>query len=51
MPERKMSLSWEVVRTIHGNSKYVVTKMCTMSQDCSGTSVSMALICQEVSLP
>jgi hypothetical protein len=31
MLECKMSLPWEVVRTIHGNSKYVVTEMYTMS--------------------
>jgi hypothetical protein len=30
-----MSLPWEVVGTIHGNSKYVVEKMYTISQDCS----------------
>jgi hypothetical protein len=51
MSECRMSLPWEVGRTIHGNSKYVVTKMCTMSLNCSRTSISMALICHEVRLP
>jgi hypothetical protein len=49
MYECMMSLPWEFVRMIHGNDNYVVTRMCTMSQVCSGISLSMVLICQEVS--
>jgi hypothetical protein len=33
MPESKRSLPGDVVRTTHGNSKYVVKRMCTMDQD------------------
>jgi hypothetical protein len=49
MYECMMSLPGEFVRMIHGNSNYVVKKMCTISQDCSGTNLSIVLICQEVS--
>jgi hypothetical protein len=42
MYEYVMSLLWEFVRMIHGNGNYVAMRMCTMSQDCSGKSLSMA---------
>jgi hypothetical protein len=46
--ECMMCILWEFVRMIHGSGNYVVTRMCTMSQDCSGTSLSMILMCLEV---
>ena len=49
MYECMMSIAWKFVRMIHGNGNYVVTRMCTISQDCSRTSLSMILRCQEIS--